>query len=198
MRRDDPQVLTPDAVLRVLRTCGAYMDGHFRLTSGRHSGVYIEKFRLLEHPESAELLCAEIARRYSRTPVDVVLGPAVGGVIIAYETARLLGVRCMFAERQEGALSLRRGFRIAEGEAVLVVEDVVTTGGSLAEILELVRKSRGTLVGAAALVDRSGGLDFGTRVERLCSVDADSWEPEECPLCASGMPISERGSRHLG
>jgi orotate phosphoribosyltransferase len=191
-------MLTQDGVLAILRECGAYLDGHFRLTSGLHSPHYIEKFRILERPDRASLLCGELARRFADERVDVVLGPAVGGIIIAYEVARSLGARSIFAERENGRLSLRRGFEIGAGERVLVVEDIATTGGSVQEVLEIVSSSPGQLVGVGLLVDRSGGrASFGVRTESLARLNIETHEPDRCPLCAAGVPISERGSRML-
>lgn len=192
-------MLTQDEVLAILRECGAYLDGHFRLTSGLHSPHYIEKFRILERPESAGLLCGELSRRFAGERVDVVLGPAIGGIIIAYEVARSLGARAIFAERENGLLSLRRGFEIGAGERVLVVEDIATTGGSVQETLAIVGSSAGQLVGVGLLVDRSGGrASFEVRTESLTTLDIETYDPDHCPLCAAGVPITQRGSRMLG
>lgn len=191
-------MLDQSAVLGILRECGAYLDGHFLLTSGLHSPHYIEKFRVLERPDLAGLLCKELARRYERDGVDVVLGPAVGGIVIAYEVARVLGCRAMFAEREGGRLRLRRGFEISAGERILVVEDIVTTGGSVLEVIELVRSSPGALVGIGLLVDRSGGrVSFGVRTEALAALDIPTYKPDACPLCSEGVPLTQRGSRGL-
>lgn len=191
-------MLDQSAVLNVLTDCGAYLDGHFRLTSGLHSPHYIEKFRVLERPDLAGLLCKELARRFEQDRVDVVLGPAVGGIIIAYEVARALGCRAMFAEREGGRLCLRRGFKIGAGERVLVVEDIVTTGGSVLEVLELVKSSPGVLVGIGLLVDRSGGrASFGVRTEALAALDIPTYSPDACPLCSAGVSLTQRGSRGL-
>jgi len=191
-------VLEQSEILKMLRDSGAYLDGHFLLTSGLHSPQYIEKFRVLERPKYAEMLCGELARRYAGSDIDIVLGPAVGGIIIAYEVARQLGCKAIFAEREDGRLCLRRGFSIRAGERVLVVEDVVTTGGSVKEVIELVRAAAGELVGIGLLVDRSGGkVSFGVRTEALLSLSIPTYRPDECPLCLTGVPISQRGSRGL-
>ena len=191
-------MLDQSAAVRILRECGAYLDGHFLLTSGLHSPHYIEKFRVLERPDLAGLLCKELARRFEQDRIDAVLGPAVCGIIIAYEVARLLGCRAMFAEREDGRLCLRRGFEISAGEQVLVVEDIVTTGGSVLEVIELVRSSPGALVGIGLLVDRSGGrVSFGVRTEALAALDIPTYKPDACPLCSEGVPLTQRGSRGL-
>lgn len=188
----------PD-VLKILKESGAYLEGHFLLTSGLHSPQYIEKFRVLERPERASVLCEELARRFADDEVNVVLGPAVGGIIIAYEVAKQLGARAIFAERESGRLCLRRGFVLGEGDRVLVVEDIATTGGSVGEVIELVKASAADLVGVGLLVDRSGGrLSFGVRTEALVSLEIEAYAPDECPLCRKGIPISQRGSRGLG
>jgi len=185
--------------LDVLRRSGAVRSGHFLLTSGKHSDTYVEKFRLLERPQLAGPLLGQLAARFQDQRVSVVLGPAVGGIIIAYEMARHLGARAVFAERADGRLTLRRGFRIEPGERCLVVEDVVTTGGSLLETLAVARAAGAEVVGAALLVDRSGGVDFapGIRVESLTRIQAASWEAGACPLCAAGAPLEQPGSRRL-
>ncbi|NMB45098.1 MAG: orotate phosphoribosyltransferase [Firmicutes bacterium] len=184
--------------MALLEQTGAYLEGHFLLTSGRHSDRYFEKFRVLEHPEHAELLCSELARRFEDMPIDVVIGPAVGGIIIAYEVARQLGARAIFAEREAGQMRLRRGFAIESGENVLVVEDVVTTGGSVREVIALVEQTDSHIQGIGILMDRSGGdVDLGYRLEALVSLDIRSYAPVDCPLCRRGIPIAQRGSRSL-
>lgn len=186
-------------VLRILMESGAYLHGHFLLTSGLHSPHYVEKFRVLERPELASLLCAELASRFAEDGIDVVLGPAVGGIIIAYEVAKQLGARAIFAEREGDGLRLRRGFTINEGDRVLIVEDIVTTGGSIKEVIQLVKASFGELIGAGLLVDRSSGqLSLGVRTEALVTLDIEAYEPDRCPLCRAGVPVSQRGSRGLG
>ena len=168
--------------------------GHFLLSSGRHSDVYFEKFRALEQPGVAERLGEAMAERFRGAAIDVVLSPAVGGIIIGFATALALGTRFVFAEREDGRLKLRRGFEISPGEGVLVVEDVVTTGKSLGEVVNLVRAD--DLAGVVCILDRSNGT-ADNRVQALASVEAVSWSPEDCPLCASGLPIDDPGSRRL-
>ena len=187
--------------LAVFRASGAYLDGHFLLTSGRHSSAYVEKFQVLQHPEHCARLCAAIADAFRDLKVDVVVGPAVGGILLAYETARALGVRGIFLEREDGKLTLRRGFEIGPHERVLVVEDVVTTGSSVFEVLEALKteQAEGRIVGVGYLVDRSGGdVQFGVgRQVPLLRLDLPTWDPSTCPQCKEGKPLTKRGSRKI-
>ncbi len=181
--------------LEILEKAGVMQSGHFKLTSGRHSNRYMQCARLFETPEYSEAVCKEIAGRFAGE-VDVVVGPALGGVIMAYETARALGVRNIFAERQDGKMTLRRGFFVEKGERALIVEDVVTTGGSVKEVKALLESMGVSVVGVGAVVDRSGGkADFGVRFEAAVAVDLATYEPDACPLCKEGLPIDKPGSR---
>ncbi len=191
--------LSEETIERWFRETGAYLTGHFKLSSGRHSDVYLEKFAVLQHPEYLTRLSATLARRFAGAGVETAVGPLTGGAILAYDVARYLGARFIFPERVEGEIAWRRGFTVREGERVLVVEDVVTTGGSVSEVLALLRKDRAEVVGVAALVDRSGGAaSLGVPFVPLWRVAARSWAPGECPLCAAGVPLTQRGSRGLG
>jgi orotate phosphoribosyltransferase len=186
--------------LEILHRLGALQTGHFRLTSGRHSDRYMQCARLFEHPTESAELCARLAELFKRDAdkIDVVAGPALGGVIMAYETARALGARNIFAERENGAMTLRRGFQIEPGERVLVVEDVVTTGGSVKEVIDLLRGMGSDVVGVGSVVDRSdGSVDFGVYFRSLVSMDIKSWGETECPLCKEGVPINKPGSRQV-
>ncbi|HTB21640.1 MAG TPA: orotate phosphoribosyltransferase [bacterium] len=193
--------MTQDEALKVFRQAGAYLDGHFLLSSGKHSNAYVEKFNLLQHPVHCEALCAAMARNFSDLKPTVVVGPAIGGILLAYETARALGLRGIFLEREEGKLTLRRGFEIGDEERVLLVEDVVTTGKSVFELIESLKKEKdeGRIVGVAFLVDRSGGkVDFGLpRQKALLDLDLPAWDPADCPLCKQGVPLTKRGSRKM-
>ncbi len=164
---------------------GALMEGHFLLTSGRHSARYVEKFRLLEQPRLTSRLCLELARRFRDEGIECVVGPVTGGIILAFETARHLDTRAVYAERGEGGagFTFRRGFHLKPGERVLVVEDIVTTGGSVLQVLEAVREAGGEPVGVGLLVDRSGGsASFPVaRVESLLSLSIESYAPDEVP-----------------
>jgi orotate phosphoribosyltransferase len=183
-RTDDAEAL--------LREAGAVLEGHFQLASGRHSGLYIEKFRLLERPPQTEALCRMIADWARGLSPDLVAGPTTGGIIVSYETARQLGLRSIFAERDEaGGRSFQRGFTIAPGERVLVVDDVLTTGGSIRDVLDAVRACGGEPVGVGVLIDRSGGqADFGVPLFGCLALDLPTWSVEECPLCRHGPPLT--------
>lgn len=187
--------MTEEQVLEALREIGAVAEGHFVLSSGRHSDTYVEKFRALEHPSLAVRLGSALAARFTTQSIDVVLAPAVGGIILGFATALRLGVRSIFAEREEGSLRLRRGFEIAPTDRVLVIEDVVTTGKSLKEVIALVDPSR--LAGIGCLVDRCGGIQLPLPLHSLAEIKAESWLPDDCPLCAQGLPTNVPGSRHL-
>ena len=177
--------LTEREVEAMFTESGALLEGHFLLASGRHSSRYIEKFRVLEQPQLASRLCGEIARRFANDEIACVVGPVTGGILMAFDTARQLGCRAVYAERDESGngFALRRGFQIAQGERVLIVEDIVTTGGSAKKVVELIEAHGGEVVGVGLLCDRSGGLaDFGTsRVEALLRLDIESYAPDEVP-----------------
>ena len=191
-------VLSQQQILQIFRDCGAVLHGHFRLSSGKHSDTYFEKFQVLQYPHHVQQLCGELAKRFRDDRVDVVVGPTTGGVIIAYEVARQLGTRAIYAEREGDKRVLRRGFTLREGEHVLVVDDILTTGGSVREVLEMLEPYRVQLVGVGILVDRTGGqVELGVRTESLLQLMVEAWQPEECPLCQRGEPITEPGSRFL-
>ncbi|MBD3366909.1 MAG: orotate phosphoribosyltransferase [Candidatus Eisenbacteria bacterium] len=172
------------------------MSGHFRLSSGRHSGEYCQCARVLEDPGRAEELGAALAGLFEDTEVDIVVSPALGGVIIGHEVARALGVRSFFAERRDGKMTLRRGFLLEPDERVLIVEDVVTTGGSVREVAEVVGDAGARVVGFGFLVDRSSGdVDLGAPMRALVRRNMPSYEPERCPLCDENRPLTRPGSR---
>jgi orotate phosphoribosyltransferase len=188
--------MTRDELLDLYRKSGALLEGHFRLTSGLHSPGYLQCALVLQHPQHAELLGRAIAERARDLRATVVLSPALGGVVIGQEVGRALGVRAIFAERQDQALTLRRGFVVSENDRVLVVEDVLTTGGSTRETMQVARAAGGQVVGAASIVNRSGGTpDLGVPFITLLHVDLPTFEPDRCPLCAQGLPVIKPGSR---
>jgi len=175
----------------ILRRTGALLDGHFQLASGRHSPVYVEKFRILERPLETERLCHLIVERFREERPTLVAGPTTGGIIISYEVARQLGVRGIFAESEDGRRRFRRGFRLERGERALVVDDVLTTGGSVREVLMAVREAGGMAVGVAVLVDRSGGrLHFGVPLFACLTLALPTYEASQCPLCAREVPLT--------
>jgi orotate phosphoribosyltransferase len=180
----------------LFRRVGALLEGHFRLSSGLHSPGYLQCALVLQHPREAETCGAAIADRVRDLQPTIVLSPALGGIVIGQEVARALGVRAIFAERQDGTLTLRRGFSIDPGERVLVVEDVVTTGGSTRETMAVARAAGATVIGAAAIIDRSGGQqDLGVPFHALATIHLPVYQPEACPLCARGEPVVKPGSR---
>jgi orotate phosphoribosyltransferase len=186
--------MNPREARELLERHGAILSGHFELSSGRHSDTYVQKARLLERPAPTLDVGREIASWYPA--IDVVVSPAVGAIVLGFAVALAAGARSIFAEQAGGQLRLRRGFQVDRGERALVVEDVITTGGSAAEVHDLVGGLGAMRLGVAALVDRSTGpLSFSLR--SVVRVDADSWEPGECPLCKTGVPFDSPGSRRL-
>lgn len=182
-------------VMQLLEETEAVLHGHFLLTSGLHSPMYVEKFNVLQHPKYTELLCKELAERYANDNVELVIGPMTGGILLAHEGGKALGTRAIFTERENGKMTLKRGFQIPEGTRVLVVEDIVTTGGSVKEVLDVVQEKGGVVVGVGLLVDRSGGkANFeGIRTEALLHLDVPTFNPETCPLCKEGKEFTKRG-----
>jgi orotate phosphoribosyltransferase len=186
-------------VLELFRQSGALLEGHFRLTSGLHSNRYLQCALVLQHPPRAAALGAALAARLcslKEEKADFVIAPALGGILVAHEVAREIGVRALFAERQDGILKLRRGFQIEHGEKAFVVEDVVTTGGSTKETMEVVTQAGGTVLAVGSFIDRSGGrADLGVPRVALAVLDVPAYPPEECPLCKTGSQAIKPGSR---
>jgi orotate phosphoribosyltransferase len=187
----------PSLDVRALyESTGALLRGHFRLTSGLHSDTYLQSALVLQRPDDAARLGQALAARFRRVAIDVVVAPALGGILVAHEVARALGVRGLFTEREDGRMTLRRGFRIGPGERCLVVEDVVTTGGSTREVMAAVEALGGVVAGVGALVDRSGGkADLPEPRAALLTLEVPSYRPEDCPLCRAGVPVVKPGSR---
>jgi orotate phosphoribosyltransferase len=182
--------------LALYEKTGALLRGHFLLTSGLHSDTYLQSALVLQHPEHAAALCAELAARLKDDRVQVVIAPAIGGILVAHEVARALGARALFTERENGVMRLRRGFAIARDERCLVVEDVVTTGGSTREVIQVVRDAGGQVVGVASLIDRSGGTaEFPVKRAALATISVPTFTPDECPLCKTGSRAVKPGSR---
>ncbi len=176
---------------QLLRDAGGLLEGHFQLASGKHSSLYIEKFRLLEQPPQTEALCRMIADWARPLAPQLVAGPTTGGIIISYEVARLLAVRGIFAETVDGGRAFRRGFTIARGERTLVVDDVLTTGGSVRDVIDAVQALGGEVAGVAVLIDRTGGTaDFDAPFFACLTLDLRSYEANSCPLCAGKVPLT--------
>jgi len=183
---------SPPEAEQLLQDSGALLEGHFQLASGKHSQRYIEKFRLLERPTQTEALCRMIAEWARPLKPQLVAGPTTGGIIISYEVGRLLGVRGIFAEKGNGqsGRAFERGFVIAPGERTLVVDDVLTTGGSVRDVIDAVHRAGGEIVGVAVLIDRTGGkIDFGAPFFACLTLDVPAYDADDCPLCAQNIPL---------
>jgi orotate phosphoribosyltransferase len=187
--------MTNDEAYALFEQAGALLTGHFLLSSGLHSDRYLEKFRLVENPALAEQMTAEIASRFADDRVEMVMGPTTAGIILAYSVARRLGIEARYAEKEDGERKLRRGQVLQPGTRVLVVDDIMTTGGAVRECIDVTRAHGATLVGVGVLGDRSGGsVDLGTRLEAVLRVAVEAYEPSACPLCAAGVPITHPGT----
>lgn len=185
-------------LLQLFRASGALLQGHFQLTSGLHSDQYFQCALVLQEPAHAERLCRLGAAAFAASAIATVVAPAVGGIVVGQEVARLLGARSIFAERKDGSMQLRRGFALRPGERVLVAEDVVTTGGSVREVIVLARQAGAEVCGVFAIVDRSGGaIDFGVRFVPAVTLQVRTYTPAACPLCRRGVPLEKPGSRGL-
>ena len=188
--------MTENEILEIFRKHSALLEGHFLLSSGLHSDRYVQCALVLQHPGVAEQLCTQLGRRLRHLGATVVAAPALGGVLVAHEVARALGARALFTERQDGAMTLRRGFALNPGEPTLVVEDVITTGLSTRETIQCVEEAGGRVVGTGALVDRSGGAaGLGLPAAALVTLKIQNYTPAECPLCRAGIPAIKPGSR---
>ena len=187
--------MTEAEVKEIFVAAGAIMEGHFLLTSGLHSPMYVEKFNVLQHPESTEKLCKALAEQFKNEKIQTVVGPMTGGILLAHEVGKALGTRAIFTERENGRMTFKRGFSLQPGERVLIVEDIVTTGGSVKEVIDVVRENGGVPVAVGMLVDRSGGkVNFeDVPYHALLHLDVVTYNPKACPLCDKGMPMTKRG-----
>ena len=187
--------MTEAEVKEIFVAAGAIMEGHFLLTSGLHSPMYVEKFNVLQHPESTEKLCKALAEQFMNEKIQTVVGPMTGGILLAHEVGKALGTRAIFTERENGRMTFKRGFSLQPGERVLIVEDIVTTGGSVKEVIDVVRENGGVPVAVGMLVDRSGGkVNFeDVPYHALLHLDVVTYNPKACPLCDKGMPMTKRG-----
>ncbi len=195
---DSVDAVDQKQIFEIFEKAGALLKGHFLLSSGLHSDVYFEKFQVLQYPEYVETLCRKMASLFKDDGIQVVVGPTTGGVIIAYEVAKSLGTRSIIAEPGETGRIFKRGFSIDPGEKVLIVDDILTTGGSIREVIELVEKCKGDIQGIGVLLDRSGGeIKFDYPLRPLAITKAAKYPPQECPLCKAGDPLTKPGSRKL-
>ncbi len=192
-------MLTQERIIEILKEAGVLLEGHFLLTSGKHSNRYLQCAKIFRNTKYSEELCRELANQYENDNIDVVIGPAMGAVQMAYEVSRHLKVENFFTEREDGVMVLRRGFEIKPGMRCLLVEDVVTTGGSVKEVIEIVEKSGGVVAGIGSIVDRTGGeMDFGYPYKSVISMKVEAWEKDNCPLCKEGkIELVKPGSRKL-
>jgi orotate phosphoribosyltransferase len=195
---DQAEAVNKDEIFEIFKKSKALLKGHFLLSSGLHSDVYFEKFQVLQHPKYVEILCRKLAQLFDDDNVELVVGPTTGGVIIAYEVAKHLGTRAIFAEPSDEGRIFKRGFGINKGERVLIVDDILTTGGSLREVIELVKTYEGDILGIGILLDRSGGkIKFDYPLRPLAVTDVQNYKPEECPMCKRGEPLVKPGSRRF-
>ncbi len=190
--------MNDERVLEILEKSEVLLNGHFILTSGKHSSQYMQCAKIAQYPKYTEEIASYIVENFKNDEIDIVVAPAVGGIILGYEVARQLGVKNVFAERENGKMTLRRGFTLEEGKKVLVVEDVVTTGGSVKEVIEIVKENGCELVGVGVLVDRSSGtVDFGVKFNPVYKAKIEAYDSDNCPLCEAGTQAIKPGSRNL-
>ncbi len=188
---EDFRALENDEIMKIFKDTGVLLEGHFRLTSGKHSPRFLQCAQVLRFPEHAGTLTGMMAEPFREAGVDKVLGPALGGIILSYEVARWLGTEAIFTERQDGQMRLRRGFNIEPGERILVVEDAMSTGGSVNSVMEICSQRQADIVGVSVLVDRSGGqTDFGVPFHPVVTLDIPAYSPADCPLCREGIPLT--------
>ena len=185
-------------IIKVFKECNALLEGHFILSSGLHSNKYLQCAKVLQYPDIASIIGEEIAENFATTQVDLIVGPAMGGIIIAQEVGRALSTRTIFSERENGKMTFRRGFEVNQGEKAIVVEDVITTGGSAKEVVEMLNELGVEVIAVASIIDRSNGsADFGVPFHSLAKIEVETYNTEECPLCIEGDKAVKPGSRGL-
>jgi orotate phosphoribosyltransferase len=190
--------LRREEIIRIFKETGALLEGHFQLTSGLHSSTYFQCAKVFQYPWHAETLCGEIAKLFHNEEIDVIVTPAIGGIVVGQEIARILKVRSIFTERIDGKMRLRRGFAVSNKDRVLVAEDVTTTGGSVKEVLETIEGQGCKVVAVTAIVDRSGGkIDFGKPYLSLLQMDVVNYQSDDCPMCKDGSSVVKPGSRGI-
>ena len=188
--------MTEQEILQIFKDAGALLEGHFKLRSGLHSNRFFQAALLLQEPKTAEVVCSELAQKFKDSQISAVISPAVGGLIVGHEVARALGVRAIFADKENDNLILKRGFKIGKNEKILVAEDVITRGGRVQQTVDLVRELGGEVAGIAVIVDRSGGnASFDIAHKSLIQLELETFEPEACPLCAENIPVERPGSK---
>ncbi|MCM8764833.1 MAG: orotate phosphoribosyltransferase [Candidatus Omnitrophica bacterium] len=188
--------MTEQEILEIFKRTGAILEGHFLLSSGLHSNRYFQMAKVLQYPDIASRLAGDLAARFNGRDIDAVIGPAIGGIVLSYALAEKIGVRSMFAERENQTMSLRRGFIIEKGENILVCEDVITTGGSVSELIEVVKSYDGKIAGVCCLVQR-GNHNLNYPVEFLVKMEVENHIKDQCPYCKSGVPLVKPGSRKI-
>ncbi len=195
MENLDKNLMSESEIKDIFIKTGAILHGHFLLTSGLHSDTYIEKFSVLKHPKFTEILCKEMAKRYINDNVELVIGPMTGGILLAHEVGKALNTEAIFCERENGKMTLKRGFEIQKNQRVLIVEDIVTTGGSIKEVVEVVKSFGGNIIGIVMLVNRSGKeLIFdGVKSKALLNLNVSTYKADECELCKKNTPLTKRG-----
>ncbi len=190
--------MTNNEIIDIFEKSNALLKGHFLLTSGKHSDQYFQCAQALQYPDVTTKICKELSDYFKDFEIDSVIAPAMGGIIVGQETARQLGKRFIFTERENKEMKLRRNFKIEKGENFLVCEDVITTGGSVREVIDIVELNGGNVVGVGVIVDRSNGkIDFGYPLNSVLKLEAKAYEPDECPLCKQGLPLVKPGSRKV-
>ncbi|HOJ77625.1 MAG TPA: orotate phosphoribosyltransferase [Bacillota bacterium] len=188
-------MLDQKELLEIFRETKVLREGHFKLASGKHTKKQLQCALLVQYPNFNERVCEDLARRFKGVEIDVVVSPAIGGILVGYEVAKCLGVRAVFTERENGKMTLRRGFNIEDDENVLVISDVLITGSAINEVIEVIKERGANLCGVGVLVDRSNGkISFGTRKEALYTTEFETWDPEECPICGAGIPFTKNGT----